>query len=149
MVLRRGSLAALVTHHALVRVSLQVDSVQRQAVERAEHLVFVVSIESFHHVKVGLACVTPGALNNALLLCLELAETGVRAERLGCTFKLYCLNLCPIQTEHSTTVIAQVHREIVHHTERREACITAQLVNMTVVVGLVSYSGHFCADYTF
>lgn len=147
VVLGWSFLVALITIHALVWVSLQVDSVERQAVERAEHLVFVVSFDSLNHVEVGLASVTPGALNNALLLCLEITKTGASAERLGCTFKLYCLNLCPIQTVQKTTVIAHVHRKIVHHAEGWEARITAQLVNLTFEVGLVPHNGHFCADY--
>lgn len=71
MVQSRYVFMALVTSHVLVRIGLQVHSIQREAVQRTEHLEFFVGVEPLDHVEIRFFRFAPGARNDALPLRLE------------------------------------------------------------------------------
>ena len=64
-------LFAVVAGYCLVGLGLQVDTVQRQAVECAEQLELVVCVQSLDHVKVGLGSATPCARRHLVVYATE------------------------------------------------------------------------------
>lgn len=129
---------ALVTSHALVRIRLQVHPIQREAVQRTEHLEFVVCVEPLDHVEIRFFCFAPSARNDALLLRLEVRQAWGRAEGLRLAFELDRLNQPIVQTVHPVTLVTVINRQMVHDSKSGKAGITAKPVHCTLEINLLS-----------
>lgn len=138
MVQRGCRFTTLVTRHTLVWVSLQINSVHRQAIQRAEQLKSVICIEPLDHVEIWLPCAAPRALNDALFRDLEIWQALRRTKRFWRAFKLDWLNLCVIQAVHPIAVIAGADGKAVHNSESREAGIATQLICFSFEIDLLS-----------
>ena len=137
---------ALVAADVLVGRRLQVDTVQRQAVERAEQLVLVVGVDALDHVKVGLARLAPGTHHHLAVACLEAKRAHGGAQMSKLALVLDRLGRATVKVAHLVAVLALAHRQLVGIAERDEARLAAQLIQLAVERYLVHHRAHLVAD---
>ena len=126
MILCRRDLGAEVTCDLLVAGRLQVDAVERQAVETTEQL-NALTVHALLHVKVGLLGLAPAAGNNPLVRRLKSVHTHAGTKLLRLTIELNRVGDV-LRRHRFTTELALRHCQLIGGAERCKATVAAYSV---------------------
>ena len=120
----------MITYNSLVRLSLKIHSVKREAVQRAEQLIFVVAIKPLNHVKVGLASIAPSTGNHLCVGEFEPVHTTITAETTRLSLKLNKVSLSFFSCAQGATIVAFGHVNLICVLKSCQANVTAQIMGL-------------------
>lgn len=139
---------AMVALDSLATVSLQIDTIQGETIQRTEVLHLAGRVDSLDHIEIAAPRIAPFTRQGDLATLAERRQARCAAELAGDPLKLDRVSRQDVRGARVLTLVANIRRQLVGIAECRETRLAAQVMGGTCDVELTYDRRHPLADRT-